>query len=280
MSSDSTAQAFRDTHPRLATEVRGDAWEYVRGGGGSGAIAIVGGGGSTPESMFAVNEALETSARVISVGIPATVSTESQVAEGLRAVLDSLGVRRAIFLGHSLGGLAAQAFALNYPERVAGLVLANTGFYLGARAILLPASARLIARMPAGLLAAAVNSQMSRLLRTAEKADFWREFYRWELSQPGAGLRLRGHLALLGRLASFFHRGPLNASLPWTQSTPVQIIASEDDRGFTPRETAYLASLYPKSRTALFPKGTGHVSFLTQPREYIEIVKQFAARCN
>lgn len=41
----------------------------------------------------------------------------------LRDVLDRLGVERAIIVGHSWGGALAAAFALDYPERVAGLAL-------------------------------------------------------------------------------------------------------------------------------------------------------------
>jgi pimeloyl-ACP methyl ester carboxylesterase len=41
----------------------------------------------------------------------------------LRAVLKQLGVERAIVVGHSWGGQLALTFALDFPERVAGLVL-------------------------------------------------------------------------------------------------------------------------------------------------------------
>ena len=41
----------------------------------------------------------------------------------LSAVLDRLGVDRVILVGHSWGGLLALTFALDYPQRVAGLVV-------------------------------------------------------------------------------------------------------------------------------------------------------------
>lgn len=43
------------------------------------------------------------------------------------AVLDELGVKQAIVLGHSMGGRVAQVLALEYPERVKKLILASTG---------------------------------------------------------------------------------------------------------------------------------------------------------
>jgi pimeloyl-ACP methyl ester carboxylesterase len=44
----------------------------------------------------------------------------------LRALLDVLGIGRAHVVGHSLGGLVAQSFALDYPERLGKLALIST----------------------------------------------------------------------------------------------------------------------------------------------------------
>jgi non-heme chloroperoxidase len=44
------------------------------------------------------------------------------------AFLDALGLERAVVVGHSMGGSVAQRFAVDFPERLAGLVL------VGARA--------------------------------------------------------------------------------------------------------------------------------------------------
>jgi len=43
------------------------------------------------------------------------------------ALLDALAIDRAILVGHSMGGAIAQQVALDWPERVAGLVLLGTG---------------------------------------------------------------------------------------------------------------------------------------------------------
>jgi proline iminopeptidase len=42
------------------------------------------------------------------------------------ALLDTLGIERSVIFGHSYGSWLALGFALRYPERVAGLVLAGT----------------------------------------------------------------------------------------------------------------------------------------------------------
>lgn len=47
-------------------------------------------------------------------------------ADDQRALLDHLGIERAIFCGLSLGGYIGLAFARRYPARLAGLILADT----------------------------------------------------------------------------------------------------------------------------------------------------------
>lgn len=41
--------------------------------------------------------------------------------------MDALGIQRAAVAGHSMGGATAMTTALNYPQRVAGLMLVGTG---------------------------------------------------------------------------------------------------------------------------------------------------------
>lgn len=77
-----------------------------------------------------------------------------RMAEDLAALCDALGHDRPVVCGLSMGGVVAQQFALSYPDRVAGLVLANTVRTLppvpgpeGARRALFPTTpARLLVR--------------------------------------------------------------------------------------------------------------------------------------
>lgn len=47
------------------------------------------------------------------------------LSEDLRAFLDALDIPRAVIVGHSMGSMVAQRFAVDHPARVAGLVLAG-----------------------------------------------------------------------------------------------------------------------------------------------------------
>lgn len=58
-----------------------------------------------------------------------------QLADDALALLDALGIERAVFLGVSMGGMVALATALRAPQRIAGLVIADSaaGFSAEAR---------------------------------------------------------------------------------------------------------------------------------------------------
>ena len=55
--------------------------------------------------------------------------------EDLRALLDHLGVQEAFLVGQSMGGLATLGFAVKYPQRSLGLVLAGTTGAMGEEKI-------------------------------------------------------------------------------------------------------------------------------------------------
>jgi 3-oxoadipate enol-lactonase len=57
--------------------------------------------------------------------------TLSLLASDIVALLDELGVGRAHFCGVSMGGLIGQYLAVHHPERIASLVLSNTGAKIG-----------------------------------------------------------------------------------------------------------------------------------------------------
>ena len=48
-------------------------------------------------------------------------------ASDLRALAEALGWERLTLLGHSMGGMAAQVFAVSWPDRLDGLILMDTG---------------------------------------------------------------------------------------------------------------------------------------------------------
>src|SRR5271170_7950583 len=58
--------------------------------------------------------------------VPEGAYSISQMAADAAAVLDAAGIAKANIFGISMGGMIAQEFTLNYPERVSRLVLGCT----------------------------------------------------------------------------------------------------------------------------------------------------------
>jgi pimeloyl-ACP methyl ester carboxylesterase len=97
-------------------------------------IVLLHGAGSNLEDMhLALGERLAARHRVILVDRPGLGFSARKVgeegsspayqAEVLHKVFDRLGVDHAVIVGHSFGGTLALTFALDYPQRVVGLVL-------------------------------------------------------------------------------------------------------------------------------------------------------------
>lgn len=54
------------------------------------------------------------------------IHTMEEMADAVKAVLKELKIRRATFVGHSMGGYVALAFAEKYPKNVKGICLMNS----------------------------------------------------------------------------------------------------------------------------------------------------------
>lgn len=111
----------------INVEVRGEAH------GGAPVVFLhgIGGNGANWEPQL---EALSARHQVVAIdsrGFGASQFageglTLEDYADDVRRTLDALGIDRAHVVGLSMGGMMAQALALNAPERVASLVLADT----------------------------------------------------------------------------------------------------------------------------------------------------------
>jgi len=108
---------------------------HVRELGDPSAPAVVllhGASGNLEDMRLALGEKLSSRYRVVLIDRPghgwserpgAEAAAPSRQATLIAEVLDTLGVARAIVVGHSYAGSTVTAFALDHPQRVAGLVL-------------------------------------------------------------------------------------------------------------------------------------------------------------
>jgi len=178
----------------------------------------------------------------------------------------------AIWLGWSLGGLVALDAARRYPERVSKLVLTA-------------ATPRFVQAPDwSAAMAPGVFGDFAANLRTDYRGTLLR-FLSLQAGGDGEGRalikRLRSGLFAHGEpppqalanglaiLEATDLRGTLAAI-----ATPALVVHGQLDRLAPPAAGEYLAARLPYARFALLP-GAGHAPFLTQPRRYAELLREF-----
>jgi pimeloyl-ACP methyl ester carboxylesterase len=244
---------FRAAHPSVHLRAAGQAWSYLRGGSAGPAVLLLGGALGRAEFTFQVIGALEGAVRVLAPDYP-PARTLREMTDGLAALLDAEGVRRAHVVGGSFGGVVAQAFARAHPERVASLVLSHTGApdRVAGRGIAM----RIFGLVPAGLLRGLLKRRLRPTLAAAD--PFWLRHF----DETIAALSKADVLSRVGLAAEFGARyGGIPVARPLY---PVLIVKADDDPFFTATKLAPLHALYPGARTHTF-RGTGHAAALLQP---------------
>lgn len=110
---------------------------------------------------------------------PSGYGMEAHAGDVVR-VLDHLGVERAVLVGHSMGGFVGLQTALEYPDRVRGLVLLDGGW---PRTETDPESLSEEQKREAAAVQEGIDRAMSRLDMTFETPEDYLEFW-----FPGQGL--------------------------------------------------------------------------------------------
>lgn len=118
--------------------VRGGDLLVARWAGGAPVVLALHGGASSHRAWAVIARALAGEVTVVAPDLRgAAASTElpgpygmTQHVADLQAVLDHLGVERAVVAGWSLGGFVAATFAARVPERATALVLVDGGLPL------------------------------------------------------------------------------------------------------------------------------------------------------
>ena len=109
-------------------------WDVTESGSGD-PLVLVHGLGTDSSAWNRVQPLLAQHFRVLAVDLPgyslgsdvADVPSGDELAAGLVALLDGLGVDTAVVVGHSFGGAVALLAAHHFPTRVAGLALIAPG---------------------------------------------------------------------------------------------------------------------------------------------------------
>jgi len=185
----------------------------------------------------------------------------------VEAVLDDLGVERAVWAGLSIGGMVALRAALTKPGRVRGLILLNTDAG--------PVNA--LARMKFAALASIVRLLgMRSVIRQVELQMFGPTFRRnhpdvvatWmdrflEVDVPSV-LRINDALN---------QRDDLLARLPGVD-LPALVVAGTEDMALTPDRSRRMADVLPNARLIELA-GCGHLSTVEQPERVTDAMREY-----
>ncbi|MBI2760876.1 MAG: alpha/beta hydrolase [Chloroflexi bacterium] len=184
--------------------------------------------------------------------------------EDLRALMDTLGIERAFLVAQSMGGVTCMGFTVAYPERVRGLVMADTTGTMTDDELTTRRNAfRDSQPAPFTLIGRAYNpdlkttrSHMAFLYDSIMALNPPR-------SQPSAGAapeRDDHHVATTAKLAGI--------------TVPTLFICGEQDAIVPPDIIQYAATLIPGARYVEVPNA-GHSVYFEEPDAFNQTLDEF-----
>ena len=253
-------------------DIDGVRIHYIDEGSGPAVVLIHGFGGQTYQFRHVI-PSLARDHRVIAVDLKSfgysersthNVSHTDQVTM-LHALLRKLGVARATFVGHSMGGAVVQRFAATFPEMVDALVLAASAVgdeRFGRReppAWLLRPIVPILGKVVAKRLFEASFFDPSKI--TAEMRD---EYHRPE--------RIRGSMdALVAMMTAGADDAPIDRS---RITMPVLLLYAADDKVARLSLGQKLREQLPQAKLVVLDR-CGHLLFDEQPQECERAIRDF-----
>jgi 3-oxoadipate enol-lactonase len=193
--------------------------------------------------------------------------TMERLADDAAALLDALGIEKAVVGGCSMGGYVAFAFARRHPQRLGGLVLQDT------RAAADSAEAKtnratIASRVLAEGAAAAVEVFLPKLLGETSKRE-----------QPELVSRVRQWIqaapprAIANALHALAMREDSRPTLPVIR-VPTLVVVGDEDVLTPPAEAGEMAAAIAAARLERIPRA-GHLCNLESPRAFDAALRRF-----
>lgn len=188
-------------------------------------------------------------------------------ADDVAGLMDVLGIQNAVLCGLSMGGYAAFAFLRKYPQRVAGLILADTR--PGADTPEAQANREHVAQIAETQGTGAIaDLQVPRLL-----SEFTRQYH------PEVEARIRQLIDEatpqgIAAASRGIARRADSTELLGGITCPTLVIVGEQDALIPPAVTQDYASRIPGAQFAVIPRA-GHLSNLEQPEVFLQAIGGF-----
>ncbi len=187
---------------------------------------------------------------------PAGPYTAQMLAADTAGLLDSLGIGNAIIAGHSMGGFIAQAMALDFPEKVAKLILCSTNFggphhvpvTAEAMKVLTDVTSDALTRFKNGLV---VSTAPDWPEKNPEMIEEW---IKWRVANPIDPAPYQAQLAI--GLSLMPEAAAFETKLP-RLNVPTLILFGAHDKVVPPANASLLAEKIAGSKVLIFPDA-GH----------------------
>ncbi len=206
-------------------------------------------------------------ARMIALDLPgfgesasAEVPSLEHWADWVAEALDELGVERAVVAGLSMGGYLAFALWRRHPQRVAGLVLADTragADTLDGQEKRVAMQAKVLAEGPAAIAEAMLPGMVGKTTRAERPRAV--EFL-------DAMMRRASTAAIHDALEALRTRRDSTPTLP-TISVPTLVICGDEDALTPVKESEAMHAAIPDAQLAVIP-GAGHASCVEHPAAF------------
>jgi pimeloyl-ACP methyl ester carboxylesterase len=175
-------------------------------------------------------------------------------------LMDSIGLFRAVFVGHSMGGAISQALALEFPDRVAGIGLISTGPTL-------PVPSTIIENATNPSTFPLAIKGLMELLLGPQTSEYLKGIISKRLTATRQTLLLDDLLAC----DKFDVTDRLNAI-----RTPVLVVCGTDDKLTPLRFSKTLSNKIPDAALQTVD-GAGHMLVLEQPGRLAKLIGVFLA---
>jgi 3-oxoadipate enol-lactonase len=198
------------------------------------------------------------------------LTTMEMLADDVAALMDALGMQQALVCGLSLGGYVAFAFLRKYPERVRGLVLADTK----------PDADTEEGRANRERIAQLALSEGSGAVAELQVPKLLSEYTRQHHPEVEARVR-RIAEAATGRGIAAISRGMAQRSdahdVLAQIAVPTLVLVGEQDAVTPPKVAQEYAEQIPGAQFVVIPQA-GHLANLEQPEAFFEALQQFLVR--
>ncbi len=195
-------------------------------------------------------------------------------ADALFDACGDLGIRRAVFVGLSWGGMVAMRVAFQHPEKVAGLALLDTSAETEPLAdrVRFRAFIAMHRRVgfPLALFHKEVAPQMFSDRTLASRPELVEATYRRTMGFDRGGLS-RAAIAVI------VHRKNVLAELSRVRA-PALVMCGTEDRATPPEKSRHIASAIPNAKLVLL-EGLGHMSPLEDSKAVNAHLVPFAQAC-